>query len=96
MQVSVAKPQYEDDFKAKIAKAIAKQLTSEFTEVEERFFVSIYSQGRPVGRYSFIKEDSIATIEKNWTIERDYFPFEFCISEVVKYLKRKKIKYIDW
>lgn len=96
MQVSVSKPRFEEDFKIKIAKAIAKELHSQITEVDDTVYVSVYSQKRPVGRFTFIKEETIATIDKSQVIERDYYPFEFCIAEVVKYFKRKKIKYIDW
>lgn len=96
MQVSVTKPTFEYEFKVKIAKAKAKKVHSQITEVEDRAYISVYSQNRPVGRFTFIKEDTIATIEKSHVIERDYYPLEFCISELVKYYKRKKIKYIDW
>lgn len=96
MQVSVNRPKYEDLFQTKISKAIGKELYSQITEEDDIIFVQVLTQGRVVGKYTFKKDDTIATIEKSQTIERDYFPFEFCIYEVVKYCKRKKIKYIDW
>lgn len=96
MQVTVSKPVYHIHFLDKLKRAIAKELTSNITEDDDTIFVQVLSQGRVVGKYTLKKEDTIATIEKSHTIERDYFPFEFCINEVVKYCKRKKIKHIEW
>lgn len=96
MQVSVTKPKYDELFQVRLQKAIAKELYSEITEDDDIIFVQVLTQGRVVGKYTFTKEDTVATIDKSHTIERDYFPFEFCVNEVVKYCKRKKIKHIEW
>ena len=96
MQISVKKPNFKTDFKASIAKAVAKELHSKIDQAEDHLFISIYSQDRPVGRFTFEKEEDCLSLKKFQVIEKDYPSFEFCISEVVKYSKRKKIKYITW
>lgn len=95
MKISVNKPNFDDDFKSKIQKSTAKAVHSSIIE-NDIILVKVFSQERIVGVFTFIKDDDKLMLKKNQIIERDYYPFEFCILEVVKYFKRKKIKTIEW
>ena len=99
MKISTAKPNFDEEFRQKVLKAVGKELTSEITtDFTPHFSVKIFSQDRVIGRYSFVvdKEKKTATLEKQFTIERDYYPFEFCIVEVIRYFRNKKIKNVIW
>lgn len=96
MKVSVTNPNFTADFKSKVAKAVAKELTADIKDIDEYLFISVYSQGRPVGRFTFNKEEKIVVLAKKFVIEHDYNSFEFAVAELVKYLKNKKYKTIAW
>lgn len=97
MNISIGKPNFADDFKDKIQKSTAKAVYSSMTELDDKnVLLKVYSQGRTVGVFKFNKDDTLLTLKKKHIIEKDYFPFEYCISEVVRYFKRKKIKNVEW
>lgn len=96
MRILIGKPNLPDDFKKKIARAVGKELTIDIKDIDKHLFISVYSQNRTVARFTFEIRDKTAELDRSFIIEHDYNSFEFCISEVIKYLQKKKIKYLIW
>ena len=96
MFVTTFKPEFDDIIKDKIKVASLKRCETAITKVNDFLYVSVYASSRPVGRFVFELEDENAILIKRFIIEREFYPLEFCLSELTKYLRKKKIKYLLW
>ena len=96
MQITVRKPNYPPAFKAAIDHSYRKSVTHQLDNLNDRIYITVYSQKRPVGRFTYVVQEDKCVLEKRFVIERDYCPFEYSIATLVKYFKRKKIKYLLW
>jgi len=96
MQISVTKPDFTADFKARIARANAKGCTAKIVVDDTSVFVQVMASGRLVGKFVFEKDEDNCILQKFHIIEREFCPLEFTIATLAKALKRKKIKFIVW
>jgi hypothetical protein len=96
MQISISKPDFSVDFKDHIARARAKGCTQQIIIADTFIEAQVIASGRLVGKFSFDKEDDNCILKGYHVIEREFYPFEFIIFELAKFLKRKKIKFIVW
>lgn len=96
MQISVSKPNFNDDFKARIHRAIAKGCVSELVNSDGQVFIYVKASDRPVGVFIFEKQDDTCNLIKKQVTEREFCPFEFAVARLVKNLKKTKIKFINW
>ena len=96
MQISVARPDLDGGFLQKIAKAKIKEIKADITVEGSEVNIQVKSSNRTVGRFTFLRDDDSYFLEARHVIERENYPFEFAISELLRLAKRKKIKYIAW
>lgn len=96
MQIGVGKPNFTDDFKARIHRAIAKGCNIEIVNNDGQIFIYASVTGRSAGVFVFEKQDDTCNLIKKRITEREYCPFELGISRLVKNLKKTKIKFINW
>lgn len=96
MQISIAKPGFSKDFKDRIARARGKGCSLQVNYEGKNINVIVSASARPVGKFSFTKEDDTCILHLRFIIEREYCPFEFAISGLIKELKKKGIKFILW
>jgi hypothetical protein len=94
MKIQVKKTKYPDDFLASIEKSLKKGVKSQITNIEDMIITAVYANGRPIGRFRFRLIDDTCKLEYKLIIEKDFYPLENIVYNLVKWLKRKKIKYI--
>lgn len=96
MQISVADPEFSEEFLIKVSRAVGKGAV--FNQDSQNEFINVFIRAgnRDVARFYFTKDGEDCILEKKLVIDRSYYPFEFAIFELVKFFKRKKIKYILW
>jgi len=94
MQITVSNPKYSNDFKEAVARGKRKNCTTEIDDAKEQTIVYVRNANRVVGKLYFEKDDNKAILLKRYIIEKDYRPLEFGLSAVVKFYKKKKIKYV--
>lgn len=96
MQLNVNKPNFDNNFKARIARAIGKGSSLEISSDGDFINIIVNANNRVVGKFTFNKGEEESILIKKFVIEREFYPFEFAISRLVKYLKKKKVKFIVW
>lgn len=96
MQILVEKPELDGGFLQKIAKAKIKEIKADVTIEGSEINIQIKSSNRTVGRFTFLRDDDSYILEARHVIERENYPFEFAISELLRVARKKKIKYIAW
>lgn len=96
MKVTISKPQFSDDFLFGLKKSTARGCSTFIDRNEDNIYVEVRSGERIIGKFSFIIDKDECTLTKKFIIEREYYPFELAISDLVKFLKRKKVKFVIW
>lgn len=96
MKILVSNPKFKKEFKENIVQASRKGCKAEITDIKDYSSVIVYSSNRPVGKFFFEKDGDILVLTKKFIIEREYRPFECAINALVKFYKKKKIKYVVW
>lgn len=96
MKVSVNSPKFDDGFLFGLKKAIARGCTTLIDRTGDNIYIEAKSGDRVIGKYTFIIDGDECKMAKKFTIEREYYPFEVVVSDLVKFLKRKKIKFVIW
>lgn len=94
MQIAVNKPDFDQDFLKRVARARSKGCFVTTDLQDNNLSVFVIANSRTIGKFSFALEEENCILFKKAIIEREYCPFEYTIFNLVKYLKRKKIKYI--
>lgn len=94
MQILVSKPNFDQEFLKRVGRARSKGSSVSINLDENNLSVFVIASGRTLGKFSFSIEEENCILFKRAIIEREYCPFEFTVYSLVKYLKRKKIKYI--
>ena len=93
MQVSVRKPQYDDEFSRLISRAHKKGCSISIHVEGENLDLqaTVKASGRVVGRFTFVLDEDNYILEKRHIIEKEFQPLEFAVSELATFCKRRKI-----
>jgi len=94
MKVSVTKPKFSDEFTNSIARGTRKGAETTILSQDFYIYVLVKVGNRIVGKFIFEKEEPVVVLTKEYVFDREYSPFEFAISQLTKFLKKTKIKYI--
>ena len=96
MQISTKKPAFDDEFISRVNKSELKGSVAQISFDDTHVLVTVIASVRPVGRFSFIIDDAVYLLEKSHIIEREFYPFELAVYELVKVAKKKKVFAICW
>ena len=96
MIISVSKPSFKKDFLDNLNIAVNKGVTVEINQDSEtkRDKAIARANGRVVGKMVLERKKGEAIAKQSIIIERDFYPYEVILFELVKYYKRRRIKQI--
>lgn len=104
MRISVKTPNFNHELKRETHIARVKGVTHEIEANADNYIVDVYSpDGRRVASFTFLKHEAgegetkhdEITLTKYFIADKAYRPKEYVFSELTKYFKKKKIKYIN-
>jgi hypothetical protein len=94
MKISITKPDFSEDTLNKIQIANKKGVKVFINSTDSRDKAYAICDNRTVGKVFLSKEKTIARIYKKHIIEGDLYPLEAILFELVKFYKRRKIRFI--
>ena len=96
MKISINKPEFENSFLVSYKKATARGCSTFIDKKDNDIYIEVKSNDRVIGKFSFVIDGDECISSKKFIIEREYYPFELAIFDLVKFLKRKKVKFVIW
>lgn len=96
MYIKIKDPVYDKGFEEAINRAKKKGCAVEIIPDNKNYAIIVKANTRQVGRFRFDLDEDFYILESRLIIEREYYPFEIAVSEFVKILKSKKIRYLLW
>lgn len=96
MELSLKKTYIPIEIKEGSRIANRRKCRSDIQLTENEVLVTVFASGRKVGFFTFERDDGRCTLKTKSVIERDFYPFEFAITELIKPLKRRKSLSICW
>jgi hypothetical protein len=96
MQISVKNPEFTEEFLILANKGDRKGCGIAVFFDEESVGVIVSASGRVVGRFEFVRDENSLILDRQHIVEREFYPLEFAIQEMVRACKRKKILAICW
>jgi len=95
MRYLVSRPLFTHDIIEGVERARRKEAHAEIIRKDDEILIIVRAGFRPVGKFVFKVIDTDCVIHRYFISEKTYCPFSLALSELTKFLKRKKIKYID-
>lgn len=102
MRITVSNPNLNQKFRRGEHRGKNKGIVADIDLGVEYINIVVRAKQRIVGKFTFSRsipenadEPMEATLTKSYVYDGEYSPFEFAVSELTRFLRRKKIKYIN-